>query len=224
MGVCGTSASKMHHIMLAGIEKSGKTYFLYSRLNQFITASTKIRTRSTECTKFIIFNITFLAFNYEEVDLGSFTVAVWDLPGRENLRMFWPNFYRAIDFSGLIYLINYDNKDSLNEGVKVMHDLLSEEELSDVCVLIVLNYARKDYDEFNKGEKMNIEDMEENTADIIEDPKDNLIKEQIKKDIYYDLIKQNKELFVLDIFDEKVSPADHQSTRNFFKKFISKFD
>lgn len=49
MGVCGSSAGQKHHIMLAGIEKAGKTFFLYSRLKQFITASTKIRTKSTEC-------------------------------------------------------------------------------------------------------------------------------------------------------------------------------
>jgi hypothetical protein len=49
MGGCGGKGSKMHHVMLAGIEKAGKTFFLYSRLKQFITASTKIRTRSTEC-------------------------------------------------------------------------------------------------------------------------------------------------------------------------------
>jgi GTPase SAR1 family protein len=174
-----------------------------------------------------MYNIFFkysIAFNYEEVDLGSSTVAIWDLPGKENLRIFWPNFYRNIEFSGLIYLINYDNKDTLSESVKVMHDLLSEEELREVNVLIVLNYAKKDYDELNKGEKIKIEDLEENTADIIDDPKDNMIKEQMKKDIYYELIKQPKELYVIDIFDDKVSATDHKKTRNFFKLFVSKFD
>jgi hypothetical protein len=45
---CSGSISKMHHLMLVGIEKCGKTFFLYSRLKQFITATTKIRTRTTE--------------------------------------------------------------------------------------------------------------------------------------------------------------------------------
>jgi hypothetical protein len=138
--------------------------------------------------------------------------------------MLWPNFYRNIDFSGLIYLINYDNKDTLSEAVKVMHDLLSEEELSDVLVLVVLNCAKKDFDEFNKGEKTNIEEVQENTADISEDPKNKLLTDQIKKDIYFDLLKQNKDLYVLDIYDEKVTPNDHVKTRNFFKQFILKFE
>jgi signal recognition particle receptor subunit beta len=227
MGGCGGKGSKMHHVMLAGIEKAGKTFFLYSRLKQFITASTKIRTRSTECKYFLrnyILIHSIIAFNYEEVDLGSSTVAIWDLPGRENLRMLWPNFYRNIDFSGLIYLINYDNKDTLAEAVKVMHDLLSEEELSDVLVLVVLNCAKKDFDEFNKGEKTNIEEVQENTADVSEDPKNKLLVDQIKKDIYFDLLKQNKDMYVLDIYDEKVTPNDHVKTRNFFKQFILKFE
>lgn len=105
-----------------------------------------------------------------------------------------------------------------------MHDLLSEEEVSDVDVLIVLNYAKKDFDEFNKGEKVDIEELEENTADMVDDPKESLIKEQMKKDIYFDLIQQNKKVYVIDIFDEKVSPTDHQKTRNFFKQFVSEFD
>ena len=151
-------------------------------------------------------------------------MAIWDLPGKENLRMLWPNFYRNIDFSGLIYLINYDNKDTLNEAVKVMHDLLTEEEVSNLNVLIVLNCAKKDYDEFRKGEKVDIDELEENTVDVAEESKDKLQKDQIKKDIYFDLIKQNKQMFVLDIFDEKVSPSDHVNTRNFFKQFILGFE
>jgi hypothetical protein len=138
--------------------------------------------------------------------------------------MLWPNFYRNIDFSGLIYLINYDNKDTLSEAVKVMHDLFSEEELSDVNVLVVLNSGKKDFDEFNKGEKTNIEEVQDNTAEVAEEPKNKLLVDQIKKDIYYDLIKQNKDMFVLDIFDEKVSPNDHVRIRNFFKQFILKFE
>ena len=56
MGICGGKGGQMHHIMLAGIEKSGKTFFLYSRLKQFITAATKIRTRTTECNYNIHFS------------------------------------------------------------------------------------------------------------------------------------------------------------------------
>jgi GTPase SAR1 family protein len=165
-----------------------------------------------------------LAFNYEEIDLGSTTVAIWDLPGKESLRMLWPNFYRNIEFAGLIYILDYDNKDTLSESIKVMHDLLTEDELSDVNVLIVVNLAKKDHDEFKKEEKIDLEQLGDNTGDLIEDSADKIKNDEIKKDIYYDLIKQNKEMLLIDIFDEKVTPADHTKTRNFFKQFILKFE
>lgn len=151
-------------------------------------------------------------------------MAIWDLPGKESLRMLWPNFYRNIEFAGLIYLIDYDNKDTLTETVKVMHDLLTEDELSDVNVLIVVNLAKKDHDEFKKEEKIDLEQLGDNTADLIEDSADKAKNDEIKKDIYYDLIKQNKQMLLIDIFDEKVTPADHTKTRNFFKQFILKFE
>jgi hypothetical protein len=105
-----------------------------------------------------------------------------------------------------------------------MHDLLSEEEVANVNVLVVLNYRKKDFDELGKNDKTNIEDLEENAGDAPEDSKLGLIKEQMQKDIYYDMIKQIKTIFVCDIFDEKVTPNDHQYTRNFFKNFVSSFD
>jgi hypothetical protein len=48
MGLCGTKTkSTSHHVMLAGIENSGKTFFLYTALNNFIK-NNKIRTKPTE--------------------------------------------------------------------------------------------------------------------------------------------------------------------------------
>lgn len=106
-----------------------------------------------------------------------------------------------------------------------MHDLLSEEELQEVHVLVVINYKKKEYDEFKLGEKLQIEELEDNTADMHDDTKDHLIFEEIEKNIYYHLIPQmNKQIFPIDIFDEKVSASDHQKTRTFFKQFVSMLD
>ena len=133
MGVCGSSSSLLPHILLVGLENSGKTYFLYSRLKTIITpGNDSVRTKPTD------------SFNYEEVEIGAFNVAVWDLPGRANLRIFWPNFYRNLELAGVIYFIDYDNKDTLQESIRVMHDLFSEEELENVKILIILNKSRVD--------------------------------------------------------------------------------
>jgi hypothetical protein len=49
---CASKGNKLNHIMLAGIESSGKTFFLYSKLNPLIKNDNKVRTKSTECKNF----------------------------------------------------------------------------------------------------------------------------------------------------------------------------
>jgi len=45
--MCGKIGSSVDHVMLAGVENSGKTYWLYSRLKKLITSSTNIKTIPT---------------------------------------------------------------------------------------------------------------------------------------------------------------------------------
>jgi GTPase SAR1 family protein len=64
------------------------------------------------------------AFNFELVDIAHYKVAIWDIPGRESLRILWPNFYRTIEFSGVMFFIDYENKDKLPEGkINFIHSL-----------------------------------------------------------------------------------------------------
>lgn len=107
-----------------------------------------------------------------------------------------------------------------------MHDLLSEEELQHVNVLIILNYSKKDYDETNKGNKINLEDLD-NNADTIEldDQKENIIMDEMKKNIYYHLIPQlSKNITYVDVFGDKGSTGNHKRIREIMLKYISNFD
>ena len=54
----------------------------------------------------------YLAFNYEKVEQGPNKLAIWDLPGKENMKQFWSLFYRNINFEGMIYMINYQHKET----------------------------------------------------------------------------------------------------------------
>ena len=47
MGACKFLGGQKSQIMLAGIENSGKTYFLYTQLNNVI--SVKVSTKPTDC-------------------------------------------------------------------------------------------------------------------------------------------------------------------------------
>jgi hypothetical protein len=57
MGACKILGGQKSQIMLAGIENSGKTFFLYTQLNNMI--SVKITTKPTDC-KFILNKANFL--------------------------------------------------------------------------------------------------------------------------------------------------------------------
>lgn len=48
---------QVKNIMLAGLSLSGKTYFLYRHLKNFIGTQTTIKTKSTYCKKMIYFSI-----------------------------------------------------------------------------------------------------------------------------------------------------------------------
>jgi GTPase SAR1 family protein len=221
MGACKIVGGSKTQIMLAGLENSGKTFFLYTQLNNVINS--KISTKSTDCI--LIYNIInnhlySKAFNYEEIDLGSCTIGIWDLPGRENLRMFWPKFYRNIDFSGLIYMIRYDNKETLGEAIRVMHDFLSEEELKDVNVYIIINKSKVTYDEAYKAQAHDIEDLERQ-EDLLEDPKAIINQKQIESEIYFELLPQkNKKIAIYDIFQNLSTENIRYSVKAWISTFI----
>jgi GTPase SAR1 family protein len=149
--------------------------------------------------------------------MGPYNIAVWDLPGKENLRMLWPNFYRNIKFSGVVYMINYEDKDTLTEAVRVMHDLLSEEELAGTSLIIVANCTKKQQQEKNIDDDMDIKPGELQNDNYIQQ-----LTDQIKKNIYFDLINQEKkDIFICDIYDEKATQKDTDRISIYFKNYLS---
>jgi hypothetical protein len=127
--------------------------------------------------------------------------------------MFWPNFYRNIDFHGVIYMIDYDSKDKLEEAVSVMHDLFTEEELKYVDILVLLHRSRKDSekkiskdsDGFVGGKKNNGLDFD--------------LLTEMKNDVYFDLIPQsNKQIYYMDIYNDSVGNENLKIT---LKEFFS---
>lgn len=106
MGIfCGVSnPSEYYNIMLLGLSLSGKTYFLYRHLKNLIKRDKRIKT------------VTTYGFNIEKISSGATKLAIWDFPGKESMRIFWPLYYRSVQFTGAIYIINYDEKETLDEG------------------------------------------------------------------------------------------------------------
>ncbi len=56
MGSCLSFTNK-NQILIAGLENSGKSFFLYARLKNFITGKPHIRTKPTLCKKHLFIYI-----------------------------------------------------------------------------------------------------------------------------------------------------------------------
>ena len=206
MGIDNSKASQKINIILLGLESSGKTFFLFSRVKQFIEVGGAIKTKPTE------------GFNYEEIMFDSMEIAIWDLPGKESLRSFWPIYFKNIAFDGIIYLIDFDNKTTLDDSIKVLHEIIVKEELSECSLIIFVNKS--------------IEDSMDNNDDSSDDStkENNEVKskefeiDEIKKVLYFDIIPQiNKDIFIFDLF-EKRKPGDKQfELENKFREFLATF-
>ena len=101
-----------------------------------------------------------------------------------------------------------------------MHDLLTEEELKHVNVYVIVNKSKVTYDEVYKGEAHDIEDLEK-VEDLVDDPKAIIYLEDIKKEIYFDVIPQkNKKIAIFDIFQSLSSEKIRYSVKAWISTFI----
>jgi hypothetical protein len=117
-------------------------------------------------------------------------------------------------------MIRYDNKETLEEAIRVMHDLLSEEELKDVNVYIIINKSKVTFDEAYKAQAPDIEDLEKQ-EDQLDDPKASINLKQIENEIYFELIPQkNKKIAIYDIFQNLSSENIRYSVKAWISTFI----
>ena len=157
--------------------------------------------------------------NFEEITIGTHNVIFWDLPGKETLRQFWPIFYRKIKFSGIIYLIDYFNKDNLNESIRVLHDLLNEPELSSCHVLIVINMEKKISDDDQNQFRKNKIDDDENNIDLDD------VDEELKMIVHFDIMpsQENVKFHRINLYEEKSSSEQYNKVKEKMKIWLSAF-
>lgn len=119
MGFC-SSKQPLPQILVLGLQSSGKTAFVYGdRFDNFDPTT---------------------GFNYEERSLrGILKVGMWDAGGKKSLRVLWPSFYRNINFSAIVFIIDADKDEYFPEARRELNILVNEEELRECAFLIVFN-------------------------------------------------------------------------------------
>jgi len=105
---------------MVGLDAAGKTTILYRlKLGEVVTT------------------IPTLGFNVETVKYNNISFTVWDVGGQERIRRLWRHYYDDTD--GLIYVVDSNDRQRIQESAKELRAMLQEEALRDAAVLIYCN-------------------------------------------------------------------------------------
>jgi len=111
---------KEMRILMVGLDAAGKTTILYKlKLGEVVTT------------------IPTIGFNVETVEFQKIGFTVWDVGGQDKIRPLWRHYYQ--NTQGIIFVVDSNDKDRLNEAHDELHKMLGEEELKDAVLLVLAN-------------------------------------------------------------------------------------
>lgn len=105
-------------MLMVGLDAAGKTTILYQlKMNETVKT------------------IPTIGFNVETLDYKGLNFTVWDVGGQDKIRVLWKHYYQNTD--GLIFVVDSNDKDRVDDSAEELKKMLAEEELKD-CVLLVM--------------------------------------------------------------------------------------
>ena len=117
---CPFFDKKEVRILMLGLDGAGKTIILY-QLKMGETVKT----------------IPTIGFNVETIDYKNFNFTIWDAGGQDKIRPLWKHYYQNTD--GLIFVVDSNDRDRIEEAAKELKNLLAEEDLKGCPVLVLAN-------------------------------------------------------------------------------------
>merc|ERR1711982_87613 len=107
-------------ILMVGLDAAGKTTILYKlKLGEVVTT------------------IPTIGFNVGTVDYKNISFTVWDVGGQDKIRPLWRHYYQGTQ--GLIFVVDSNDRDRVEDAKEELHKMLNEEELKDAVVLVFAN-------------------------------------------------------------------------------------
>eukprot|EP00918_Siedleckia_nematoides_P091252 GHVU01200483.1.p1 GENE.GHVU01200483.1~~GHVU01200483.1.p1 ORF type:complete len:184 (+),score=18.06 GHVU01200483.1:117-668(+) len=107
-------------ILMVGLDAAGKTTILYKlKLGEVVTT------------------IPTIGFNVETVEYKNISFTVWDVGGQDKIRPLWRHYYS--NTHGLIFVVDSNDRDRIEDAREELHRMLAEEELRDAVLLIFAN-------------------------------------------------------------------------------------
>uniref|UniRef100_H2YPG6 Uncharacterized protein n=1 Tax=Ciona savignyi TaxID=51511 RepID=H2YPG6_CIOSA len=110
-------SNKEVRVLMVGLDCAGKTTILYN-----LKMGKVVRTIPT------------IGFNVETVEYKNLSFSVWDIGGQDKIRPLWRHYFYNVQ--GLIYVVDSNDRERVEEAREELHSLLSEEDLKD-CKLLV---------------------------------------------------------------------------------------
>jgi small GTP-binding protein len=107
-------------ILMLGLDAAGKTTILYRlKLGEVLTT------------------IPTVGFNVETVEYKNISFTVWDVGGQDKIRKLWRYYYD--NTQGLIFVIDSNDRDRIEDAREELMKILSEDEMRDAAVLVFAN-------------------------------------------------------------------------------------
>merc|ERR1712241_639552 len=108
---------KEMRILMVGLDNAGKTTVLYKlKLGEVVTT------------------IPTIGFNVETVDYKNISFTVWDVGGQTKIRPLWRHYFQ--NTQGLIFVVDSNDRERIDENREELHKMLAEEELRDAVLLV----------------------------------------------------------------------------------------
>jgi ADP-ribosylation factor protein 1 len=107
-------------ILICGLDSTGKTTIL-NRISG----------------KDYAYTVPTIGFNVEQVKVKGINFTSWDVGGRDKIRSLWRHYYR--DCNALIFVIDSNDKDRMEEARSELLKMSNDDELRDVCILVMAN-------------------------------------------------------------------------------------
>eukprot|EP01129_Flabellula_baltica_P003442 TRINITY_DN131_c0_g2_i1.p1 TRINITY_DN131_c0_g2~~TRINITY_DN131_c0_g2_i1.p1 ORF type:complete len:197 (+),score=46.78 TRINITY_DN131_c0_g2_i1:50-592(+) len=116
----GLFGKEERRILMLGLDAAGKTTVLYKlKMGEVVTT------------------VPTIGFNVETVEYRNIKFTVWDVGGQDRIRRLWRHYYEGTN--GLIYVVDSNDRERIEESAIELEKLLREDELADASVLILAN-------------------------------------------------------------------------------------
>merc|ERR1719203_2441127 len=105
---------------MVGLDAAGKTTILFKlKLGEVVTT------------------IPTIGFNVETVEYRNISFNVWDVGGQDKIRPLWRYYYQGTQ--GLIFVVDSNDRDRVEDARKELNKILDEEEMRDAELLVFAN-------------------------------------------------------------------------------------